>query len=108
MWKSVLGVFNTAAIFTNIALVSYRTDLVIDFFDDADSDDIMIRTVFFFVMCIALSALMIVLRMGISNQSALTNDAVSRQEQCQNLVTLLTKNDTLSVGHAMRVSEAFP
>eukprot|EP01084_Bolivina_argentea_P035304 65506_1 len=79
VWKDVIAVFNIIAIFSNLALVTFRTNTI----SEVIGDDKYVQIEFFFISCIILLFVLIFLRVCIQNISHETKDDIARQELCQ-------------------------
>jgi len=85
VWKAVLSVFNAVCIFSNMAVINWDTHLPEDQFKFGETAKI----VWYFIVCLFMFMVMVTVRMMFPNESIATKQAMSRQEQCENLVTLL-------------------
>eukprot|EP01083_Nonionella_stella_P159561 520652_1 len=85
VWKAVLTIFNTCAIFSNMAVIAWITDLPQKTWGLQEVG----RIVWYFVICISMLVAMIVIRMAFPDESRTTKQAMARQAHCENLVNLL-------------------
>eukprot|EP01083_Nonionella_stella_P212179 766514_1 len=85
VWKQVLSIFNTVAIFSNMAVLAWDTNLPEVILGLKVSGKI----IWYFLICLGMLLAMVSVRLIFPNESAKTKQAVSRQEQCEDLVTLL-------------------
>eukprot|EP01083_Nonionella_stella_P231154 816506_1 len=85
VWRAVLSCFNTLAVFSNMAVIAWDTNLTEMTLHLGESGKI----IWYFTICIAILAVMISIRIMFPNESRATQQAIARQEQCENLVTLL-------------------
>ena len=79
VWKSVIAIFNIIAVFSNVALLTFRTDSISDLVGKNERD----LYIAFFVICMILIAFQLLLRNVIEDKSEETRFAIKRQEQCQ-------------------------
>jgi len=85
VWRAVLSIFNTIAIFSNMAVIAYDTDLP----EVVLGLNISGKIVWYFIICLFMLITMVSVRMVLPNESLETGKSMARQEQCENLVTLL-------------------
>ena len=106
VWRAVLSIFNTISIFSNMAVIAWDTDLteVVLGLDDSG------KIVWFFIICLLMLIAMVSVRMVLPNETRETRKAMTRQEQCENLVTLLQDSnpnrDTSKVGQRKKINKA--
>ena len=96
VWTTVLSVFAIVSIYTNLAILTFRTEVIIsflhameDFFSDIDqiywtNEDMNENQVtFFFVSTTFCLFVIIGIRLCIPDMSSKTSDDIARQEICQ-------------------------
>ena len=77
VWKACISLFGTVAVFSNMALVVFRTDLIKDFVDD---DSTVVQITFFFISSFVLLFCMFIVRFSVPDLDQRTADALERQE----------------------------
>eukprot|EP00483_Globobulimina_turgida_P013324 UN13348 len=85
VWRAVLSIFNTLAIFSNMAVIAWDTNLP----EVVLGLKISGKIIWYFLICLGMLMAMICVRLLLPDESAATKQAMARQEQCENLVTLL-------------------
>ena len=101
VWRSVLSIFNTVSIFSNMAVIAWDTDLVTKKLGLGTQNTI----VWYFVICLVMLVSMLALRSVLPNESRATMKAMARQEQCENLVTLLQDSSPLKDGEIKQLKQ---
>mmetsp|Transcript_76703 Transcript_76703/g.94160 ORF Transcript_76703/g.94160 Transcript_76703/m.94160 type:complete len:904 (+) Transcript_76703:57-2768(+) len=96
IWKLVMSSFNILAIFTNMLLVTFQTDLVLDIlklfvtFDSQDRED-RGKLMFFFIFTMSVIAIILFCRWLIEDQTESTRQSMARQEACEKNILLSGK-----------------
>ena len=85
VWRAVLSIFNTMAIFSNMAVIAWDTDLPEVVLGLKISGVI----IWYFLICLFMLIAMVSIRLVLPNETMETKKAMARQEQCETLVTLL-------------------
>ena len=83
VWKSVLSCFNIIAVFSNMAILTFRTPLIHDILDYFGYDNDYNLIVFYFCMILFLLLIIFVIRMAIDDKTTSTKEAIARQEACE-------------------------
>ncbi|ETO32502.1 hypothetical protein RFI_04618 [Reticulomyxa filosa] len=79
VWKQVLGAFSTVAVFSNLAIITWRTDLAKwHATSSADTN----KVIYFFVITFLLLLFQFMVRFFIPDVTIETKDALERQEVC--------------------------
>ena len=84
VWKTIISLFATVAVFSNTALLTYKTNLIKDYLvtnDDKNNETTIEVTqiVFFFTMCGACLLVMFLIRYAIPDVPAPVQEAIDRQ-----------------------------
>jgi len=84
VWKSVLSCFNIIAVFTNLGILVFRTELISTMLSDlgVPSGEIAL-VVFYFSFSLLLLFIIFVIRVVIDDQTESTKEAIARQEACE-------------------------
>ena len=82
VWKMVLSVFNVVAIFSNIGLVVFRTELITQIIPGTNDDNEW-QLIIFFSTTMFLLFLQFGMKFAIPDQSEKLKDSISRQKICE-------------------------
>eukprot|EP00484_Ammonia_sp_Unknown_P021140 CAMPEP_0197037500 /NCGR_PEP_ID=MMETSP1384-20130603/14694_1 /TAXON_ID=29189 /ORGANISM="Ammonia sp." /LENGTH=845 /DNA_ID=CAMNT_0042467813 /DNA_START=23 /DNA_END=2560 /DNA_ORIENTATION=- len=85
VWKSVLSSFNIIAVFSNLAIITFRTDLIKSLFSDEVGVEGSERNlwIFYFSVVLALLFIIFVIRVAVEDVPTTVSEAISRQEACE-------------------------
>jgi len=92
VWKHVLATFSTTAIYTNAALLVFRTNLITNLMH---TTSMKYKIVFFFVATLVLLFVQFLIRFSIPNVPAAVQDALEREDECERYLYLdATRNSS--------------
>merc|ERR1712003_352490 len=83
VWKSVLSCFNIIAVFSNLAILTFRTQLIHELLNRFGFDNDQNLIIFYFGMVLLLLFIIFVIRMAIDDKTTSTKEAIARQEACE-------------------------
>merc|ERR1712129_230741 len=83
VWKSVLSCFNIIAVFSNIAILTFRTPLIHELLNRFGYDSDLNLIIFYFCMVLFLLFVIFVIRIAIDDKTTSTKEALARQEACE-------------------------
>jgi len=87
VWKTVLSLFSTTAIFTNIALICFKTNLLNDF-------DRQYKIIIFLSSSFVLLLILFIIRLIIPDIPSATKQGIERQQECERFLLVNTETDS--------------
>eukprot|EP01083_Nonionella_stella_P083763 231668_1 len=85
VWKTVMSCFNIIAVFSNLAIITFRTSLITNLLRDfGDQYNTTVNlTIFYFCSALGLLFIIFLIRFAVSDYSANTREAIARQNACE-------------------------
>ena len=80
VWKKVISAGSVVAVFTNLTLITFRTDIITNFLGTSDTAQVL---TFYFVVMICCLVLQFVARFMLDDEDKKTREAIGRQSECE-------------------------
>ena len=109
VWKTVMYSFSVIGIFTNLALLTFRTSLIGNILKEILGNKYVVRNedliIFYLVACIVLLFVVLIIWIAIDDQPSSVRKAIARQEACHKHL-LMKPVDDLARQHTIMIKKS--